>query len=217
MLAPSSIQEIADLTQTAFDLADQYRIVVMILGDGILGQMMEPVELKATPPQNPVAKPWALTGAHGREQNIIRTLLLDPSVLEDLNHTLQATYQEIENHEVRCEQYEIADADIILVAYGVVARVVRAAVNKARQQGIRAGWIRPITLWPFPKEIIRQAADEPRVFLVVEMSHGQMLDDVQLSVGGCCPVMFYGRAGGTVPTVEEVLEYIEKLALPVKG
>jgi len=217
VLAPSSIQEIADLTQTAFDLADQYRIVVMILGDGILGQMMEPVELNAAPPKNPVAKPWALTGAHGRKQNITKTLLLDPLVLEDLNHTLQGTYQEIENHEVRCEQYEVEDADIVLVAYGVAARVVRAAVNKARQVGIKVGWIRPITLWPFPREIIRQAADEPRIFLVVEMSLGQMLDDVLLSVSGRCPVMFYGRSGGAVPTVEEVLNYIEKLALPVKG
>jgi 2-oxoglutarate/2-oxoacid ferredoxin oxidoreductase subunit alpha len=216
VLAPASIQEIADLTHTAFDLADQYRIVVMILGDGILGQMMEPVELKAAPPKNPVAKPWALTGANGRKQNIIKTLLLAPSVLEDLNLKLQAKYQEIENHEVRCEQYEVEDADIVLVAYGVTARVVRAAVAKARQQGIKAGWIRPITLWPFPKEIISNAADVPRVFLVVELSLGQMLDDVQLAVGGRCPVMFYGRAGGAVPKVEEILEYIEKLALPVK-
>ena len=143
--------------------------------------------------------------------------MLDPLVLEDLNHTLQGTYQEIENHEVRCEQYEVEDADIVLVAYGVAARVVRAAVNKARQVGIKVGWIRPITLWPFPREIIRQAADEPRIFLVVEMSLGQMLDDVLLSVSGRCPVMFYGRSGGAVPTVEEVLNYIEKLALPVKG
>ena len=217
VLAPCSIQEIADLTQTAFDLADMYRIVVMILGDGILGQMMEPVELKATPPNNPVAKPWALTGANGRKQNIIKTLLLAPLVLEELNLKLLAKYQEIENHESRCEQYEVEDADIVLVAYGVTARVVRAAVTKARQQGIKAGWIRPITLWPFPKEIISKVADEPRVFLVVEMSNGQMLDDVQLAVGGRCPVMFYGRTGGVVPKVEEVLDYIEKLALPVKG
>jgi len=217
VLAPSSIQEIADLTQTAFDLADTYRIVVMILGDGILGQMMEPVELQATPPKNPVAKPWALTGANGRTQNIIKTLLLAPSVLEELNRKLLAKYQEIEKQESRCEQYQVDDADIVLVAYGVAARVVRAAVNKARQQGIKVGWIRPITLWPFPKEILSNAADDPRIFLVVEMSHGQMLEDVQLSVGGRCPVLFYGRAGGVVPKVEEILDYIEKLALPVKG
>lgn len=217
VLAPCSVQEIVDLTQTAFDLADQYRIIVMILGDGILGQMMEPVELKAAPPAHPVAKPWALTGARGREQNIIRTLLLDPPVLEELNRTLLETYRDIETHEVRCEQYEVDDADIVLVAYGVAARVVRAAVTKARQQGIKVGWIRPITLWPFPKEIIRKTAEEPRVFLVVEMSHGQMLEDVQLSVNGRCPVLFHGRAGGVVPAVEEILEYIEKLALPVKG
>ena len=209
VFGPSTVQELVDCTQLAFDLADEYRIPVMILADGILGQMMEPVvlEKKKTARKLP-AKDWALTGAKGREQNIIRSLWLGENVLEDLNNKLLAKYHKIEKDEVLYEQYEIQDSEIVLVAYGVAARIVRSAVDIARSEGIKVGWIRPITLWPFPSEQISKIADELRIFLVVELSLGQMVEDVKLAVAGKVPVTFFGRAGGGVPTVEQVLEQI---------
>jgi 2-oxoglutarate ferredoxin oxidoreductase subunit alpha len=134
-------------------------------------------------------------------------------VVEQHNYDLQAKYKEVEKNEVLCEQYEVDDAEIVVVAYGVAARIVRGAVSKARQEGIKVGWIRPITLWPFPIEQISKAADEFRIFLVVEMSCGQMVEDVKLAVAGKVPVLFYGRPGGGVPTVEQVLEKIKQLTL----
>ena len=216
VLAPASVQELADLTYLAFDLADQYLITVVILGDGYLGQMMEPIILpKKSSPELP-AKDWALTGAEGRKQNIIRSLWMAEGRLEEHNYHLQAKYDLIEKNEVRYEECDVTDAEIILVAYGIAARIVRAAVSQARQQGLKAGWIRPITLWPFPTKIINQRADASPEFLVVEMSNGQMLDDVRLAVNGKTPVRFFGRPGGGVPTIEQVLEQINN-ALSVKG
>ncbi len=223
-LGPSTVQEFADCMPLAFDLADFYRTPVMILADGILGQMMEPLVLdnpdnaikritggKKTRYKLPV-KDWALTGAKGRKQNIVRSLWLGEGVLEELNYKLQRKYYQIEQDEVICEQSDDLDsAEIIVVAYGIAARIVRSAVDAARQQGIKAGWIRPISLWPFPYGYISRAAQQLRVFLVVEMSLGQMLEDVKLAVAGSCPVVFYGRAGGGVPTVEQVLEHIKQL------
>ncbi len=210
-LAPSSVQELADSMSLAFDLADEYRMQVMVLADGILGQMMEPVVLETKPRRKLPPKDWALTGAEGREQNIVRSLWLKEGVLEELNNKLQARYRRIEKDEVLCEQYEVETADIVVIAYGVAARIVRSAVDKAREEGIKAGLIRPITLWPFPTEQISRAADELRIFLTVEMNCGQMLEDVKLAVAGKAPVLFYGRAGGGVPTVELVLEKIKQL------
>jgi len=210
-LAPSSVQELADSMSLAFDLADEYRMQVMVLADGILGQMMEPVVLEKKPRRKLPPKDWALTGAEGREQNIVRSLWLKEGVLEELNNKLQARYRRIEKDEVLCEQYEVETADIVVIAYGVAARIVRSAVDKAREEGIKAGLIRPITLWPFPTEQISRAADELRVFLTVEMNCGQMLEDVRLAVAGKAPVLFYGRAGGGIPTVEQVLEKIKQL------
>jgi len=210
VLAPAGVQEIADLMHLAFDLADQYRTPVVVLGDGILGQMMEPVALGKKPHRKLPLKDWALTGKNGREQNIIRSLYMDDGVLEELNLRLQAKYDIIEKEEVLCEQHQIDDAEIVLVAYGICARIVRSAVRIARQEGIKAGWIRPITLWPFPSEPIKSAAQPGRVFLAVEMSLGQMVEDVRLAVEGRVPVLFYGRTGGCVPTVEAVLEVIKK-------
>ena len=216
VLAPASVQELADLMFLAFDLADQYCMTVMILGDGILGQMMEPVILdKKRPRRKLPPKDWALTGANGREQNIVRSLWLDDQSLEKNNLKLQAKYQQIEENEILCEQGDIEDADIVLVAYGIMSRIVRAAAGKARAEGIKVGWIRPITLWPFPTEQISRVADEPRIFLTVEMSLGQMVEDVRLAVAGKAPVLFYGRTGGEVPSIEEVLEQIKKLSMPV--
>jgi 2-oxoglutarate ferredoxin oxidoreductase subunit alpha len=216
VLGPSTVQELVDSMPLAFDLADQYTMTVMVLADGILGQMMEPVVLDKKPRRKLPSKDWALTGAKNRPQNIVRSLWLAEGALEELNYKLQKKYKQVEKNEVLCEQYEVDDADIVVVAYGVAARIVRSAVNKARQQKIKAGLIRPITLWPFPTRQISSAAEDLKIFLTVEMSCGQMVDDVKLAVAGKAPVLFYGRAGGGVPTVEQVLEKIRQLTLPPK-
>ncbi|MDD5326208.1 MAG: 3-methyl-2-oxobutanoate dehydrogenase subunit VorB [Phycisphaerae bacterium] len=213
VLAPSSVQELVDCMPLAFDLADQYRTPVLVLADGILGQMMEPVVFNKKPRRKLPPKDWALTGADNRKQNIVRSLWLKEGVVEQHNYDLQAVYKEIEKNEILCEQYEVDDAEIVVVAYGIAARIVRGAVNKARQEGIKVGWIRPITLWPFPTEQINKAADNFKIFLTVELSCGQMVEDVKLAVAGKAPVVFYGRAGGGVPTVEQVLEKIRQLTL----
>jgi len=216
VFGPSSVQELVDCMPLAFDLADQYRMTVVILADGILGQMMEPIVFDKKPRRKLPAKDWALTGADGREQNIVRSLWLGEKVLEQLNYKLQDKYEQIEKNEVLCEQYEVDDAEIVVVAYGVAARIVRSAVARARQQGIKVGWIRPITLWPFPTEQISRAAEDLKVFLTVEMSCGQMVEDVKLAVAGKAPVLFYGRPGGGVPSIDEILEKIRQLTISVK-
>ena len=221
VFGPSSVQELVDCMALSFDLADQYRMTVVVLADGILGQMMEPIVLEKKPGRELPPKDWALTGAKGREQNIVRSLWLGEGVLEKHNNKLKAKYEQIEKNEVLCEQYEVDDAEIIVVAYGVAARIVRGAVTKAREEGIKVGWIRPITLWPFPTEQISRAADESvgagplrfRIFLTVEMSTGQMVEDVKLAVAGKAPVLLHGRPGGGIPTVDELLDKIRQLTL----
>jgi 2-oxoglutarate ferredoxin oxidoreductase subunit alpha len=213
VLAPSSVQELADSMPLAFDLADQYRMTVMVLADGILGQMMEPVVLEPKPRRELPAKEWALTGADGREQNIVRSLWLAEGALEKLNDKLQAKYRRIQESEVLCEQYRLEDAEIVVVAYGIAARIARAAVDKTRRHGIPTGLIRPITLWPFPSEQVSAAAESFRVFLAVEMSAGQMVEDVRLAVAGKAPVLLHGRPGGGVPTVDELAEKIRQLTI----
>jgi 2-oxoglutarate ferredoxin oxidoreductase subunit alpha len=178
--------------------------------------MMEPVVLKKKPRRKLPPKDWALTGAKNREQNIVRSLWLANGALEKLNYKLQARYEQIQKNEVLCEQYKVDDAEIVVIAYGIAARIVRSAVNKARAEGIKAGWIRPITLWPFPTEQISKAAEELRIFLTVEMSCGQMLEDVKLAISGKAPVLFYGRPGGGVPTADEILDKIKQLTIPAK-
>ena len=216
VLGPSGVQEMVDFMPLAFDLADQYRTPVIILADGILGQMMEPVVLEKKPSRELPAKDWALTGAKGRKQNIVRSLWLGEGGLEELNYKLRDKYKQIEQNEVLCEQYTVDDADVVVVAYGIAARIVRSAVARAREEGIKAGWIRPITLWPFPTEQVSKAADEFRIFLVIELSNGQMVEDVRLAVNGKSPVLFYGRPGGGVPNVDEILDKIRQLALRPK-
>jgi len=216
VFGPSSVQELVDCMILAFDLADQYLMPVMVLADGILGQMMEPVRLEKKTSRELPAKDWALTGAKDRDQNIVRSLWLKEGALEAHNNKLQARYEQIQRDEVLCEQYEVDDAEIVVVAYGVAARIVRGAVAKARTKGIKVGWIRPITLWPFPTEEINKAADEFRILLNVEMSSGQMVEDVKLAVAGRTPVAFHGRPGGGVPTVDEILDKIEQLTLRAK-
>jgi 2-oxoglutarate ferredoxin oxidoreductase subunit alpha len=217
VLGPSSVQELADCMPLAFDLADQYRMPVMVLADGILGQMMEPIVLERKPRRDLPAKDWALTGADKRKQNIVRSLWLGEGVLEELNNKLRDRYEQIEKNEVLCEQYEVEDAEIVVVAYGIVARIVSGAVDRARQEGIKVGWIRPITLWPFPMEQVSRAANELRIFFVVEMSNGQMVEDVKLAVAGKAPVVFHGRPGGGFPTVDEILGKIRQLTLRPKS
>ena len=213
VFGPASVQEMADCMFLAFDLADQYRMTVMILADGVLGQMMEPVLLERGCQRELPAKDWALTGNKGRPQNIVRSLWLADGALEALNNKLSARYREIQKNEVLCEEYRMDDAEIVTVAYGVAARIVRSAVDRARDEGIPAGLIRPITLWPFPSEQISRAAERFPVFLTVEMSAGQMVEDVQLAVAGKAPVLLYGRPGGGIPTVDEILEKIRQLTI----
>ena len=214
--APSSVQEMADLIGTAFDKADQYRMPAMIIGDGMLGQMMEPVAFKeARTPESLPEKPWATTGTGmKRKKNIINSLYLTPDELEDLNNARQKRYETILKEEVRVEEYRTEDAELILVAYGTIARIAMSAVNMLRDEGIKAGLIRPITLWPFPAEAISRRAETAKVFLTVEMSQGQMVEDVRLAVNGKRPVYFYGRNGGMVPDQEAIVkqakQYLEK-------
>ena len=210
VLAPSSAQELLEYTYRAFDLADRYRTPAFILGDGFLGQMMEPVAVKLDPPAIP-EKPWALTGCKGRAPNVIKSLLLGEGALEEHNKKLQAKYARIKEAEVRSEQFHASDSDLVLVAYGSVARLAKAAMEKARAKGLRVGLIRPITLWPFPDAAIQAAAAKAKRFLVVEMSAGQMVEDVRLAVNGAAPVHFYGRMGGSIPSEEEIPSETERL------
>ena len=210
VLAPASVQEMVDLTILAFDLADKYRNPVMILGDGVLGQMMEPVEFKAVEPAN-IPKPWATTGRKGREKNIVNSLYLDPSRLEEHNRHLQEKYKQIAENEVRYDSYRSEDAEVLVVAYGITARIARTAVEMARADGLAAGLLRPITLFPFPADAIAQAAEGAEALLTVELSAGQMVEDVRLAVNGKKPVYFYGRTGGMMPTPEEVYREILKV------
>lgn len=212
VLAPSTVQEMTDYVYGAFDLADEYRMPVMILADGMLGQMMEPVELPEPKTEFP-EKPWAVTGHKGeRRHNIANSLFLQPERLEETNIERFERYEAIKAAEQRAEEYLVDDADIVVVAFGASSRIVRSAVNKARSAGIRAGMIRPITLWPFPNDAVKRAADKAAVLLTVEMNMGQMVDDVRLAVEGCKPVEFFGRAGGIIPNPNEVLAQIESLA-----
>lgn len=212
VLAPASVQELYELTVEAFNLADQYRIVTMILGDGILGQMMEVVRFRDEEPIVKVDKPWATTG-HGmkREHNIITSIHLDPAVLEQWNINLQKKYKTISEREQRYELYKCDDADIIIVAYGSVARIAKNVVQVARDEGIKVGVLRPITLWPFPTKAFEEVVDKPKAFLTVEMSSGQMLEDVKLAVKERKPVYFTGRMGGMIPRVDDIMAKIREI------
>jgi len=211
VLGPSTVQEAMDLTILAFDLADKYRTPTIILGDGMLGQMMEPIEKRKTQSKNRKMfdKSWALTGAKNRKPNIIRSLYLGEGVLEALNLRLQAKYQEIRKKEMRYEGLQLDDAQIVLSAYGSMARICKPVVLQLRKKGIKAGLIRPISLWPFPTEIFAKTAEKVKNFLVVEMSSGQMLEDVQLAVNGQAKIDFYGRMGGGIPEEEEIIKSVK--------
>ncbi len=212
VFAPSTVQEMVDLVSDAFDLADKYRMPSMILADGMLGQMMEPVILPEEGAKAPVEKPWAACGHENRrEHNVINSLYLTPEQLEDLVLERYKRYDVIKKNEQRAEEYLMDDAELAVVAYGASARVARSAVNKAREQGKKVGLIRPITLWPFPVDAVKKAASHVKEMLVVEMSMGQMVDDVKLAAECKVPVSFYGRTGGMIPTPAQVLDRIEEI------
>lgn len=211
VLAPHTVQEAVSLTIEAFDLADKYRNPVMVLGDGYLGQMMEPVEFKKMTSLKLPKKTWALTGANERHRNLIRTLYLDPVALEKVNLEINRKIQEIIRNEVRVETYQIDDAEVVIAAYGTVARIAKTAIKLLREKGIKVGMVRPISVFPFPYETFETVAGMVNKFLVVEMSFGQMLEDVKLGVCGKSQVKFYGRTGGMVPTYDEIISETEKL------
>lgn len=209
--APSTVQEMADYVYRAFDVADEYRMPVMILTDGLLGQMMEPVVLPEEKTEFP-EKPWATTGTHmEREHNVVNSLYLTPEDLERLNRERFARYEIIKQKEQLAETVMTDDAEIVVVAFGASARIARTAINKAREMGIKAGLIRPLTLWPFPTNAIEEVIPNAKAFLSVEMNMGQMIDDVKLAVDGRRPVEFYGRTGGVIPTPAEVLDALVQL------
>ena len=203
VLAPASVQEMADLTMLAFELSDRYRNPAIVLADGFIGQMMEPLEIgcsEIAPPE----KPWAVKGTAETRKNLVSSIFLEPDELEAHQHRLEAKYALAQQREPRCELYQADDAELLLVGYGITSRVLRSAVEEVRKEGLRAGLFRPITLWPFPSAALTQAAAKVCKVLVVELSNGQMVEDVRLALAGRIPVDFYGRTGGNVPTVEEI-------------
>ncbi len=213
VVAPSTVQELYELVVHSFNLADIYRNPVVVLGDGYLGQMMEPVEFRDVEPIVKVDKPWAACGSKmEREHNIITSIYIEADTLEAHNNKLQAKYREIEAKETLVEEFNCDNADVIVTAYGTVARIVKNVIKDAEKEGIKVGLIRPITLWPFPKASFEKYATTPKGFLCVEMSAGQMVEDVRLAINGKNTVDFYGRTGGNVPLPDEIMEVIRRIA-----
>lgn len=213
VLAPSTGQEAANLTMLAFDLADKYRNPVMILGDGHMGQMMEPIEFR--PPEESFGSPkkeWAIKGSFGRKRNVIKTLYLDPVILEKRNLIIFEKLREAVKNEVRFESYLTDDADIVIAAYGNVARIAKTAIKILREKGLKVGLLRPISLYPFPYQAFAQLTERVKDFLVVEMSMGQMIEDVKLAICNKSNIHFYSRVGGMVPSFEEIVTQVEKIA-----
>jgi len=228
VLAPSCVQEAYELMYFAFDLADKYRNPVILLGDGLLGQMMEPVLVRSSefevgreklpvPNSQLLTKAWALTGCKGRAANIIRSLYINEGELEIVNLRLQKKYKIISNKEQLCESLFLEDAQVVVVAYGTMARIAKSAVKKLRGKNIKVGLIRPVTLWPFPGKTFKQLLlKKKRIkFLVTEMSYGQMIEDVKLAIDCKFPVEFLGRAGGGIPTEEDIIRKIRRLMFKV--
>lgn len=213
VLAPATVQELIDLTVLAFDLAEKYRWIVIVLADGSLGQMMEPAEMPPMRPVRPIGErpAWALTGAKGRAPNVVSSIYIDPALEEKFNFKLVAKMRRIEAAELRLREMATQDAEIGVVAFGTAGRIAQSAVKAARDEGIKVGLLRPISLYPYPYEAVSQLSKRVRSLLVVEMNGGQMVDDVRLAVEGRVPVNFYGRMGGMVPLPDEVLEAIRKV------
>ncbi len=211
VLGPSTVQELANLTYKAFELADKYRMPVIILGDGVLGQMMEPVEFLQEAPKELPVRADGLRGARGRPSRIVKTFTSNPATLEEVNWSLFRRYQLIEQTEVLYDSFMTEDAELIVFAYGTAARIAQGAIKNARKDGLKVGMLRPITLWPFPSKAVKELAQRVKYFLVFEMNMGQMLEDVRLALEGTGEVSFYGRAGGVIPTPGEVLRVISRL------
>ena len=210
VLAPASVQEMASLTIKGFNLADKYLMTAMILADGTIGQMMEPISFEDAEIET-YEKPWALTGTEGkRPHNIVNSLYLKPDELEQKNFERYARYAQVEENEPMWEEYQMEDAEICVVAFGIASRVAKNAVVAARAEGIKAGLIRPITLWPFPKKALRAAADQVKAFVSVELNMGQMIEDIRLATECKRPVSLCNRAGGMIPSPDQVLESIRK-------
>lgn len=211
VFTPATVQEMADLVYHAFDVADAYRMPTMILADGLLGQMMEPVVLPLPKAELP-DKPWAACGHGGRRShNVVNSLYLTADALEQLNRERFARYEIVKEREQRAENYRTDDADIVVVAFGAAARIARTAVRHAREEGIRAGLVRPVSVWPFPVHALEATMGKARAYLSVEMNMGQMVDDVRLAVHDAAPVEFYGRTGGVVPTPAEVVQRLRDI------
>ena len=208
VLAPNSAQEMCALTRLAFDLSDTYRNPAVVLTDGFIGQMMEPVELEIDEVKAP-RKPWAVDATSATQGNLVCSIQLSPEELEEHNLKLLAKYESIVENEVRYEEYKTEDAEIILIGYGVMSRLLLTVVDLARENGIKAGLLRPITLFPFPTEMIRTLAERVDEFFVAELSTGQMVEDVRLAVEGRKPVHFFSRLGGIVPGAEEILKAVQ--------
>ncbi len=203
VLAPASVQEMFDLTVLAFELADRYRNPVVIMTDGYVGQMQEPLEIKLRDVELP-EKDWAVKGNHETRKNVVSSIFLEPDDLEAHIRKLEAKYALAQELESRSENYLTEDADMLLVGFGIVSRILRSTVDQLRAQGVKAGLFRPITLWPFPSRELRETAQHVKSVMAVELSTGMMVDDVKLALNGSVPVEFYGRAGGNVPTPEEI-------------
>ncbi|WP_297204989.1 3-methyl-2-oxobutanoate dehydrogenase subunit VorB [uncultured Brachyspira sp.] len=211
VLAPANLQEAADMIMEAFDIADHYRTPVYVAADGFIGQMMEPVEIIYKPKYEIKEKTWASNGTRGkREKNVVNSLYLEPELLHEHNVHLQEKYAEIKEKEARAEKYHTDDAELIFVSYGTMSRVVRGVVDKLREEGKKAGMIRPLTLWPFPVK----AFDNPncKMYVSIEMSMGQMIDDIRLASECKVPVKFYGKAGGIVPSAHEIIDNVRNFA-----
>ncbi len=211
VLAPSSVQELADETHRAFDLTDKYAIPVIILGDGMLGQMMEPVEFKYDAPKTLPVRANGLRGAKGRPSRFVRTFTSVPAEFEEMNWSLYRRYQLLQKEEVVWENYLTDDAKLVITAFGVGARIAKGAIKQARAMGMKVGMFRPVTLWPFPSEQLKSLSKSVKFFLDFEMNMGQMIDDVKLALDGAGDVTFYGRPGGVIPTPTEVLRVITRL------
>ena len=209
--APDSVQEAADLTQKAFDRADYYRNPALILADGVIGQMMEPCEINEVDTSKNYDKSWAVTGKGGKERKVVNSLYLDPHKLNEHNKKLQEKYKAMARDEVMYETDQCEDVDVLLVAYGTASRIARTAMRQAREKGLKVGLFRPITVWPFPNDALKETATKAKSIVVVEMSAGQMLFDVKIALEGTKPISFVGEMGGIIPSTDQILAEIEKV------
>lgn len=217
VLAPASVQEAIDYTILAFDLAEKYRCIAMVMADGSVGQMMEPAELPEMRPVYRLGADWAVNGALGRDPRVLTSIYIDPVYEEVYNHRILKKWYEIQAAEIRYREYYLDDADYVVIGFGTAGRIALSAVRAARSAGIKVGLLRPITVSPFPFEVIEKLSQHAQGILVVEMNTGQMLEDVRLAVKGRCPIEFYGRLGGMVPFPDEILGEINRLAREAKS